>query len=223
MDNKKNFIVCKNVFKSFSKDIVPVNNISFEFERSTFYAIKGRSGAGKSTFLQILGLIDTADKGKIIIDGEDISKLDDDGLAEYRKSKIGFIFQSCFLNPRFTALENVMLPMLLDKDIKEAENAACELLEKVGVYERRDHFPKKLSGGEQQRVAVARAFANNPDCIIADEPTGNLDEENEEAILSMLKESCLLYNKCVICVSHSEKIEQYADKLIHYKKGEIVL
>lgn len=216
----KDFLVLENVCKRYSANIIPVDNITISFETSKFYAVKGESGVGKSTFLHIIGLLDRADKGVIRMDGKDISNLTDDESAEYREKKIGFVFQSSFLNSDFTALENVMIPMLLNSDIKTAKKSAEELLEKFGVYERRNHFAKQLSGGEQQRVAIARAFANNPKCIIADEPTGNLDEDNEQNIFEIFKDYAS-NGVCIICVSHSDKIEQYADKTLYYKRGDI--
>lgn len=218
----KDFLLLKNVYKRYSDDIIPINNISISFKMSKFYVIKGASGAGKSTFLHVLGLLEKVDEGEIIWCEKDITKLNGDKVSEYRKKKIGFMPQSGLLIPEFTALENVMIPILLNKDIKEAEKSACDLLDKVGVYDRRNHFIKQLSGGEQQRVAIARAMANNPECIIADEPTGNLDEDNERKIFELFKQYTLS-GKCVICVSHSDKAEEYADEVLHYKKGEIIL
>lgn len=216
------FLLLKNVSKRYNKNIVPINNITVSFEKKRFYAIKGRSGAGKSTFLHALSLFETIDKGKIYLEGKDITNLNEKDADEYRRNKIGFIFQSGFLNTDFTAKENVMLPMLLNMDISSAEKKAEELLEKVDLADRKNHYIKQLSGGEQQRVTVARAFANEPDCIIADEPTGNLDEENEIKIFELLKQYSS-NGKCVICVSHSSIVEQYADITYVYKKGELIL
>jgi ABC-type lipoprotein export system ATPase subunit len=214
-------LTLEKICKRYTKEIIPVNNISFSFEKSKFYALKGRSGAGKSTFLNIIGLLDSPDSGVIYFDGEKLTNISDDKAAEYREKHIGFVFQSCFLNPQFTALENVMIPMLLNRDISAAAESAEQLLKKFGVHERKDHYTKKLSGGEQQRVAIARAFANNPQILIADEPTGNLDEENEQKIFEIFRE-CSSQGVCVICVSHSDKIDRYADEVLYYKKGEII-
>ena len=216
------FLLLKNVSKRYNQSIVPINNITVSFEKNRFYAIKGRSGAGKSTFLHALSLFETIDKGKIYLEGKDITNLNEKDADEYRRNKIGFIFQSGFLNNDFTAKENVMLPMLLNMDISSAEKKAEELLEKVDLADRKNHYIKQLSGGEQQRVTVARAFANEPDCIIADEPTGNLDEENEIKIFELLKQYSS-NGKCVICVSHSSIVEQYSDITYVYKKGEMIL
>jgi len=216
------FLLLKNVSKRYNQSIVPINNITVSFEKNRFYAIKGRSGAGKSTFLHALSLFETIDKGKIYLEGKDITNLNEKDADEYRRNKIGFIFQSGFLNNDFTAKENVMLPMLLNMDISSAEKKAEELLEKVDLSDRKNHYIKQLSGGEQQRVTVARAFANEPDCIIADEPTGNLDEENEIKIFELLKQYSS-NGKCVICVSHSSIVEQYSDITYVYKKGEMIL
>ena len=218
----KEFLLLKNVFKRYDKNIVPVNNITVSFEKNRFYAIKGKSGAGKSTFLHTLTLLETIDKGKIYFEGKDITNLNETEANNYRRDKIGFIFQSGFLNSDFTAKENIMLPMLLHMDLASAEKRALELLGKVGLADRKNHYIKKLSGGEQQRIAIARAFANEPDCIIADEPTGNLDEENEKIIFELFRQYSS-NEKCVICVSHSNIIEQYADITYVYKKGELIL
>lgn len=213
---------CENLSKKFG-NIVAVDRVTYEFESSHFYAIKGASGAGKSTFLQVLGLLEDCDKGSVYIDGEDILKLSSKKKASYRQNYFGFVFQSCFLNASFTSLENLMIPMLLSKNIDQARSDAEELLKKVGLYDRKDCYPKQLSGGEQQRIAVVRALANSPKCILADEPTGNLDEENEKIVFMLLKEYATQHGRTVICVTHSDKISKYADSMLFYKKGELFI
>lgn len=212
-----NFLKCNNLYKKYNNTIA-VNNITYSFEKSVFYAIKGESGAGKSTFLQMLGLIEQPDSGTIEINGLNVSDLSGKDITGFRRDMFGFVFQSCFLDPRFNALENVMLPLLLNMSVKDAEKKAQSFLEKFDVKSISEKYSSQISGGEQQRVAIARAFANNPDCIIADEPTGNLDEKNEEYVFSVLREYCN-NGKSVICVSHSDKIEKYADIILKYKKG----
>ena len=221
-----NIIEIKNAHKEYYKDgmkIEAINNINAKFNLNKLYVIMGNSGSGKTTLIQNLGLLDTLTSGKIYIDGKDTSKLNDIEKAKIRKEKIGFVFQSFYLNPNMKAIENVMLPMFLNKDMSNAErkNKAERLLKNVGLTERINHYPKELSGGEQQRVAIARALANDPDIILADEPTGNLDKKNEEAILDIF-ESLKEKNKCIIIVSHNEKVKEYADTVIKMSNGKLV-
>lgn len=216
-------IVLENVFKTYNKDnqkICAIKGISLSFEKGKFYAIMGNSGAGKSTLLQCIGLLDSIDSGTIKINNKDISLLNDEELSKMRKENIGFIFQSYYLNSIMKSYENVMIPMYLYRQMtqKQRKTKAINLLAQVGLEERIEHYPKELSGGEQQRVAIARALANDPEIILADEPTGNLDEDNEEKILKILRE--LTDNgKCVIVVSHNPKIQQYADVTYKMKNG----
>ena len=192
------------------------------FEKGKLYAIMGESGSGKTTFLNIIGTLDDFTSGKLLIEGKDISNLKEDEKANIRMRKIGFIFQEFYLNPNMTVEENIEQPMYINDqyDKEKIKNRTNELIETVGLSHRKKHFPKELSGGEQQRVAIARALANKPDIILADEPTGNLDRENETKIFEMLK-ILSQNNKCVIVVSHSNKIEQYADIVLKIKEGNI--
>lgn len=215
---EKRFLSCKELKKYF-KNIKAVDGINYSFEKSCFYVITGRSGAGKSTFLHLLGQLEEADGGEIIIDNINILNASENDKARYREEKFGFVFQSCFLNSSFTITENVMLPMLLNKDIDKARKKAEKLLNNVGLSERKTFFPKQLSGGEQQRAAIARALANDPDCILADEPTGNLDEENEKMIFEIFRDICKNQNKCIICVTHSDRAAEFADKILYYRNG----
>lgn len=217
----------KNIIKNYKLDneiVTAVNNLSFDFEYGKMYAIMGHSGSGKSTLIQCLGLLDNVTSGKIYIDNEDVSKKTVDEQNKLRNIKIGFVFQDYYLNNTMKAYENVMLPMLINKKYKNknitkmAEMLLCE----VGLEDRIKHYPKQLSGGEQQRVAIARAIANNPDIILADEPTGNLDEANEKYILTILKKMANR-GKCVIIVSHNPLIKEYADIVINMKKGNFMV
>ncbi len=217
----------KNIIKNYKLDneiVTAVNNLSFDFEYGKMYAIMGHSGSGKSTLIQCLGLLDNITSGKIYIDNEDVSKKTVDEQNKLRNIKIGFVFQDYYLNNTMKAYENVMLPMLINKKYKNknitkmAEMLLCE----VGLEDRIKHYPKQLSGGEQQRVAIARAIANNPDIILADEPTGNLDEANEKYILTILKKMANK-GKCVIIVSHNPLIKEYADIVINMKKGNFMV
>ena len=212
---------CTKTYMKNNKKIIVLNKINYTFYYSKFYAIMGNSGSGKSTLINILaGLIKT-DFGEILYDG----KLQSTNfqLAKLRNENIGLVYQSYLLNDNMTALENVILPLLLNPttNISEAKEKAKKLLKKFGLEKRYSHYPKELSGGEQQRVAIARALINNPDIILADEPTGNLDKENEKYVFSLLKELSKSEKKCVIVVSHNENINKYADEILILKDGKL--
>ncbi len=218
-------IVLKNGTKEFSlKDekIIAMDNVNLKIDIGKLYVIMGHSGSGKSTLIQILGLLDNLTSGQLYIDGQDVSNISENDKADIRQKKIGFVFQSFYLNPKLTAIENVMLPMYINKDIesKNRRKKALKLLTNFGLENRINHYPKELSGGEQQRIAIARALANDPDFILADEPTGNLDVKNEEIVYNTLRE---LANdgKAVIVVSHNESIKKYADKVLYMESGKL--
>ena len=213
--------VCK-VYKTKNDEVKALDNVSYEFKPGKMYAIMGHSGSGKSTLISIIGLIETYTSGKITIDQKDISELKDDELSNLRMKHIGFVFQDFYLDEHLKAYENVMLPMLINKEIKKEERKekACKLLIDLGLRDRINHFPKEMSGGEQQRVAIARSLANDPKIILADEPTGNLDEENEKLVFETLKDLSKK-GKCVILVTHSEEIKKYADKILTINKGKL--
>ncbi len=202
----------KKEYKTKEEKIEVLQGINYSFEKGKLYAIKGHSGSGKTTLVQILGLISNTTSGDYFINKNNVKNLTDIESSQYRMKYIGFIFQEYNLNPYLKAYENIIIPMIINKDIPklDREKRADELLEMVGLLERKNHFPSELSGGEQQRVAIARALANNPDIIIADEPTGNLDKKNEKVIFDLLKELADK-GKCVIVVSHSDEISHYAD------------
>lgn len=210
---------CK-YYKKNNKIIKAIDNINLEFENSKIYMIMGSSGSGKTTLIQNIGLVDTLTSGQLYINGTNVSLFNDLQKSEIRKKELGFVFQSYYLNPLLTAIENVMLPMHLNKHMKmfDKKEKAKNLLKTVGLEERAFHFPNEMSGGEQQRVAIARALANDPNIILADEPTGNLDRENEAIILDILKELRRL-GKCIIIVTHNEEITKYADEILYMKKG----
>lgn len=202
--------------------ITVLEEMNIKFEKGKLYAIRGKSGAGKSTLLNIIGTLDNLSNGKLLIDGQDVNSLSEDEKAQIRMKKIGFIFQEFYLNQYMTVEENIEQPMYINKkynkkDIKERTE---KLIEMVGLTHRRKHFPRELSGGEQQRVAIARALANDPDIILADEPTGNLDKDNEIKVFEMLKKFSQ-EGKCVIVVSHSDKIEKYSDNILKIEEGRI--
>lgn len=215
----------KNITKTYqtkSEIINAVNSITYNFKKGTLYAIMGHSGSGKSTLLNIIGLIEENYEGEYNINNKNVKSLSDKELANIRNEKIGFIFQDYYLDFHLKAYENVMLPMVINKNINknERKNRAIELLELVGLNQRFNHFPREMSGGEQQRVCLARALANDPDIILADEPTGNLDENNEKIIFKKLKE--LSKDKCIIVISHSNSIKEYADVTLYMKNGKLV-
>ena len=175
----------------------------------------GQSGSGKSTLLQIAGLLDTCTSGQVIINGNDVSTLDKNALADVRMENLGFVFQAFHLNAHLKLYENVMVPMLInDKftSMNDMKEQAMQLIDSVGLTNRKEHYPFELSGGEQQRVAIARALANDPDFILADEPTGNLDSKNELMVFEELKKLCYL-GKGVLVVSHNDAVIDFADKI----------
>ena len=207
--------VLKCYVSESGQQVKALNLVTYKFEVGKFYAIMGESGSGKSTLINILGLMDEATKGSVFLDGVDTRKCSDDELCKLRNEKIGFVFQNFYLNNKLTALENVLLPMYINGNVDL--NKAKDLLKTFNVLDRESHYPYELSGGEQQRVSLARALVNNPKYILADEPTGNLDSKNEDEVFNYLKD--ISKDKCVIVVSHNEKIKNYADKVIYLEKG----
>lgn len=223
MENK--YLKLENICKVYNlktEKVIALNQINYQFEVGKFYAIMGHSGSGKSTLISILGLIDRPSSGKYYLNGEDVFKLDDYKLSKLRNKEIGFIFQNFYLDEHLKAYENVMIPMIINENIPkdERKNRAITLLKKLNLEKRVNHFPKEMSGGEQQRVAIARALANEPNIILADEPTGNLDKKNEHMIFEELK-NLSLAGKLVIVVSHSDEIKKYADIILELKDGEL--
>lgn len=210
----------KNVTKEYDMGqtkLLAVDGISFDIQEGEFVVILGPSGAGKSTLLNLLGGMDFASSGEIIINGKNITKYNDDELTEYRASNVGFVFQFYNLIPTLTALENVALT----KEITKNSMDAAEVLETVGLKEHLYQFPSQLSGGEQQRVSIARAICKNPVILLCDEPTGALDSETGVVILSLLQRLCREKNKTVIIVSHNAILAEAADKVIRIKNGKI--
>ncbi len=206
-------------YRKNDKEITILKNISYKFNAGNVYIIMGDSGAGKTTLINtIVGLVNL-DSGTIKIDNEELNSKED--YSKIRNEKIGMVFQSYLLNENMNAIENVMLPLLLKDNLKTSKVRATELLKKIGLEDRYNHYPKELSGGEQQRVAIARALANDPDIIIADEPTGNLDKKNEKSIFEQFVKLAKEDNKCIIVVSHNEQIKEYADKVLILKDGEL--
>ncbi len=222
----KPIVELQNVYKTYEMDergFAALKNISFKINKEERVAIMGPSGCGKSTLLNLIGCLDRPTKGKVLIDGKDISKLNDNELAHIRGNKIGFVFQFFYLISTLTALRNVMLPMsfsTLQKDRKEEK--AREFLRMVGLEKREDHLPSQLSGGERQRVAIARAMINDPEIILADEPTGNLDSKTGKDIMDLLLKLNTEHKVTLIIVTHDPIIASHAEKIIYLKDGSIV-
>jgi len=215
----------KNISKKYyknNKEIEVLNDISYTFSFGKFYAVTGHSGSGKSTLISILGLLDSFSSGTYMIQGNDITSFRDIEKSKFRMNHVGFIFQNFYLDEHLKSYENVELPMIINKNYSASmrKDRAIELLKKMNLEERVNHFPNEMSGGEQQRVAIARALANDPDIILADEPTGNLDEKNEIEIFKILR-SMADSGKCVIVVSHSNQVKNYADVVLHLKDGKL--
>lgn len=202
--------------------VVPaLRSISINMKPNEYVAIMGPSGSGKSTLMNLIGCLDTATSGHFILNGTDVSKMEDNQLAEIRNQEIGFVFQTFNLLPRYTALENVMLPMVYAGVGKQARlDRAMEVIEEVQLTDRMDHKPNELSGGQRQRVAVARALVNKPAIILADEPTGNLDSKTSNDIMSLLDDIHSLGNT-IILVTHEEDIARHAHRIIRLIDGEI--
>jgi len=220
----ENLIELHNVEKEYVMGDVKLRvlkEINLKVKKSEIVAITGPSGSGKSTMLHILGCLDRPTKGKVIIDGVDVSKIDDDGLAKIRREKIGFIFQFFNIIPIFTALENVELPMIFSKKSNRVERAK-ELLKAVGLQQRASHHPSQLSGGETQRVAIARALANDPKLILADEPTGNLDSKYGKEIMDILIKLNKEKGTTLLLITHDISVAKYAERIIRLKDGMIV-
>jgi len=217
-------IKLENVWKIYKLDEVKVEalrGVSLRIKRGEFVAIMGPSGSGKSTLLHIIGVLDRPTKGKLLLDGKDVQQLDDDALAKIRSKKIGFVFQFFNLVPNLTALENVELPMIFHGIKKSVRTRrALELLEQVGLSKRAHHLPRQLSGGERQRVAIARALATDPELILADEPTGNLDSSTSAEIMDLFK-SLHKAGKTIIVVTHDPRIARCAKKIYNIIDGKI--
>ena len=222
-DKNMKILETENLCKIYGKGdtmVKALDNVSFSVEKGEFIAIVGPSGSGKSTLLHILGGVDTPTSGKVIIDGTDISALDETALAVFRRRQIGLIYQFYNLIPILTVEENLTLPMLLDGR-KPDKNQLAALVERLGLEDRLSHLPNQLSGGQQQRVSIGRALMSNPAIVLADEPTGNLDSENSREIVSLLRSFNREFNQTVIMITHDEKIALSADRIISIEDGKI--
>ncbi|MGO5358253.1 ABC transporter ATP-binding protein [Anaerofustis sp. LCP19S3_F7] len=213
-------IIIQNVSKIYGSkenEVKALDNVSFEIEKGKFTIIVGQSGAGKTTLLNLLGGMDTITKGSIIVDGKDLSKLSEKELTSYRRYDVGFVFQFYNLVQNLTAKENIELAT----EISKSSISAMDALRDVGLEKRADNFPSQLSGGEQQRVSIARALAKNPKLLLCDEPTGALDYKTGKSILKLLQDICFMNNIPVIVVTHNLALTEMANKIIKVKNGQI--
>ncbi len=215
-----------DLYKSFpmgGRELVVLSNINLHIQRGELIAIVGASGAGKSTLLQILGTLDRPTKGTVSFDGQDLFQLSEQQQAEFRNKRVGFVFQFHHLLPEFTALENACLPAMIQKrDLADVAGDATKLLSEVGLGDRLHHKPGELSGGEQQRVSVARALMQQPDLVLADEPTGNLDTHTGEALFALLRQLNRSHGTTFVIVTHNDKLSAQADRIVSMQDGMIV-
>ena len=219
----------KNIHKVYhngKKSLEVLRGVNLHIEREKFIAIVGPSGAGKSTLLHIMGGLDTPTRGEVIFHGEDLYKMSDNALSKARNIKIGFVFQFYHLLPEFTILENVLIPAWINRvsglTRKELEKKASGLLREAGLGERAGHYPQQLSGGEKQRAAIVRALINNPELLLCDEPTGNLDSQTGEEIMSLLKKINRENKATVAVVTHNLELARSSDRIYHLKDGLLV-
>ena len=208
------------IYKQGQNEVFALNGLSAEINRGEFLAILGPSGSGKSTLLHILGGLDSPSKGSVIVDGTDISEYSDRELAKYRRKTVGFVFQSFNLLPALTVRENIEMPVLIDEGTIDKEY--IEEIEKgLEIDDLKKRLPSQISGGQMQRVAIARSLANKPTLILADEPTGNLDSEISEKVLSLFLETCRRYGQTLVMITHNEEIAAKADRIIRIRDGKI--
>jgi len=211
------------IYKMGKEEVAALRGLNLKVTKGEFLAIMGPSGSGKSTAVNMVGCLDIPTKGSILLEGKDIYKMSESDLAQIRGKKIGFIFQSFNLIPTLSAMENVMLPMTFQNmPIEQRRERALKLLEMVDLGRRRRHRPNEMSGGQQQRVAIARSLANDPDIILADEPTGNLDSSMGNTVMTFLKKLHKEQGKTIIMVTHDDDLAQYADRIAYLRDGTIV-
>ncbi|GAA0116034.1 ABC transporter ATP-binding protein [Clostridium senegalense] len=215
----------ENLKKHYGKDenlVKALDGVSLEIDKGEFVAIVGTSGSGKSTLLHLIGGLDRASKGKVVIDNKEIFSMNDDELTIFRRRNIGFIFQNYNLVPILNVYENIVLPIELDGEKVDCKYVD-EIIETLGLTDKINRLPNNLSGGQQQRVAIARSLVTKPSIILADEPTGNLDSKTEQEVLGLLKFTSNKFNQTIIMITHNEQIAQMADRIIRIEDGKIVV
>lgn len=219
-------IEIKNLYKAYKngvKNVEVLKGINLKISRGKFVCIQGPSGAGKSTLLNLMGTLDKPDQGEVLFEGKDIFRFNEKKITQLRNERVGFVFQFYHLLPEFSALENVMLPALIKNWWQRGEVLGCakKIFSEIGLIDRMQFMPNQLSGGEQQRVAIARALINNPDVLLCDEPTGNLDSQNGLKILDILKTLSRENNTTVVLVTHNREIARVCDEVVYLKDGRL--
>jgi len=225
MKMKNHFVELFNVTKTYHQGdnrVVALDHLSLKISKGEFLAITGRSGCGKSTLINIIGGLDSPDQGQVMIDGEDITQMDDRRLTLFRRDRIGIVFQFFNLLPILSLEENIALPYLLKGNSNTLNSKIDRLLQEMDLYERRHHKPHELSGGEMQRVAICRALINDPELILADEPTGNLDSASGKQVLEILRRLKDEQGKTILLVTHSQEGAALADRVLNMKDGKLL-
>ena len=214
----------QKIYRMGTVEVRALDGVTMDIPKGEFLGIMGASGSGKTTLLHMLGLLDLPTSGRIVIDGTDIAGLTDYEKTMFRLYKLGYVFQDYALVPDLTVLENVSLPAMLRKDRTEEQiqKDSFGILQKIGLYDRRDHLPRELSGGQQQRVSIARAMVNKPDILFADEPCANLDSENSRMVLDLFKEINEDFDQTIVMVSHEDWHKDYFHRIVRLKDGKVV-
>jgi putative ABC transport system ATP-binding protein len=214
----------KKIYRMGDVEVNALDGVTLDIAKGEFLGIMGASGSGKTTLLHMLGLLDEPTSGKITIDGVDVGRLNDYEKTQFRLYKLGYVFQDYALVPDLTVMENVSLPAMLrlDRTEEQTQAGSFEVLQKIGLCDRRDHLPRELSGGQQQRVSIARAMVNKPDILFADEPCANLDSENSRLVLELFKEINEEFHQTIVMVSHEDWHKDYFHRIIRLKDGKIV-
>ena len=214
----------RKIYRMGDIEVNALDGVTLDIEKGEFLGIMGASGSGKTTLLHMLGLLDVPTSGRIVIDGTDVAKLTDHEKTMFRLYKYGYVFQDYALVPDLTVMENVSLPAMLREDRTEEQSLAdsSEILQNIGMYDRRDHLPRELSGGQQQRVSIARAMVNKPDILFADEPCANLDSENSRLVLDLFREINEEFRQTIVMVSHEDWHKDYFHRIIRLKDGKVI-
>lgn len=222
MNFQREIFEVTNLYKSYTKNTMVINNVNLKIEKGKYYTIMGKSGCGKTTLLKLLGGMEKPSAGRIYFNGKQIPEMKNDELADFKRCHVGFVYQDYRLLNHLTVEENMMLPLILDeKDVSRSLKRAKEMGEEMKISHLMKRHPVDLSGGEKQRVAIGRALMNNPDIILADEPTGNLDSKSSEIIVNIFREMHEVMKKTIILVSHDAKMASYSEEVIFLKDGRI--